>query len=84
MSMQVDQTQLGAIHASTSFQAFRVVTVGDEEKRFPGRLEAAHVLAVLGSEHERVRPELAASTQDGREAAFGSNGIRRFSLSLVV
>ena len=65
--------------------ARRLVAIGDQQQGLQAVLKLPTYSAVLGSEHEGVRPELAASIQAGCKAKpFGSNGMRRFSLSLVV
>ena len=67
--VQIDLAQLGAIDASAGFARFVSWPLATSSSDSQAVLKLADVLAVLGSEHERVWPEFAASTQDGREAA---------------
>jgi hypothetical protein len=48
---------------------FRIVPVGDQEQRPPGRLEVGHELASWRSEHVRVWPEKRATLQNWRHAS---------------
>src|SRR5688500_10591888 len=59
-----------AIYACTGFRALRLVPVGDQEQRLPGRVEGGHELASGRSEHVRVWPERRAALEDRRQASL--------------
>lgn len=65
---QVDAAQLLAIPGHPFSARLRLVVVGQELQRLPGRLDVGLILPRLGAEHECVGAEGGASLQDGGEA----------------
>jgi hypothetical protein len=59
--VQVDLPQFGAVDARTGFRALRLVPVGDQKQRLPGRLEVGHELDQLTI---RTRTRLGRETRD--------------------
>jgi len=81
--VQIDLVELGPIDAGARLRTLRLVAVGDQQQGLPSGLEATHVLAVLGSEHDAFGPNFLHRLRRAARRPFGSNGIRRFSLSLA-